>query len=90
LTGKAKKPMYVIVDENNAILRLRNAPLYGNYVELLACFHNETDALKTLFVLEQEGLIEGHRVENTGDTFYVEPELPVQRGKLFLIDKTNG
>lgn len=68
--------MYVIVDEQNAILRIGHVPLYGNKVELLACFKKETDALKTLYECELQGL-KGHRVENTGDTFLVEPE-PVE------------
>jgi hypothetical protein len=66
--------MYVIVDDQNAILRIAHVPLFGNKIELLACFTKETDALKTLYEIEQAGL-KGHRVENTGDTFFVEPEL---------------
>jgi hypothetical protein len=66
--------MYIIVDDNNAIMRIGHVPLFGHKVELLACFYKETDALKILFELENGLDLKGHRVENTGDAFFVEPD----------------
>jgi two-component SAPR family response regulator len=66
--------MYVIVDDNNAILRIVKVPLFGNKVEMLACFNKETDALKILYELESGLGVKGHRIANTGDAFYVEPD----------------
>ena len=68
--------MYIIVDDNNAILRIVKVPLFGNKVEILACFYKETDALRILYELENGLGVKGHRIENTGDGFYIEPDAP--------------
>lgn len=65
--------MYVIVDGDNKILRIGHVPLFGNKVELLACFYTETDALETLYEVETALGLKGHRITNTGDTFDVIP-----------------
>ena len=66
--------MYIIVNKANSILRINNVPLFGNKIALLACFYTEDDALKTLYECEKNGLI-GHHVANTGDAFFIEPDL---------------
>lgn len=67
--------MYIIVDDKNAILRIGHVPLFGHKVELLACFYKETDALRILYELENGMDIKGHRVENAGEGFYIEPDV---------------
>jgi hypothetical protein len=70
--------MFVIVDAENKIARIGNVPLFGHKAEVLACFYREDDALKILFELEEAGLLKGHRVEDTGDTFDV---IPIRYGE---------
>ena len=65
--------MYLIVSQDNSIVRIVNVPLFGNKVEMMACFYHENDALRTLFELEKQGLT-GHHIENIGARFSVEPE----------------
>jgi hypothetical protein len=65
--------MYLIVNGDNSILRIKKVPLFGNKVEMLACFYKETDALNTLYELETGMDLKGHRIYNTGDEFYIEP-----------------
>lgn len=67
--------MFVIVDDNYALARITHVPLFGNKVEIMACFYKEDDALNTLYEMERLGL-KGHHVENIGPTFIVEPEFP--------------
>jgi hypothetical protein len=73
--------MYIIVNDDNSIMRIKCIPLFGHKVEMLACFYNETDALKILYEVETELEIKGHRIENTGDGFYIEPDAPMSHVK---------
>jgi hypothetical protein len=69
--------MHVIVDDKNKILRFVKVPLFGNKVELMACFYNETDALRTLYEVETGLGLQGHRVVDAGDGFYTEEKVTI-------------
>lgn len=64
--------MYVIADENGAIVNLTNVPLFGEKVTLMACFHDEDDALKILYQLQTGLGLQGHHVHSLGASFMVE------------------
>ena len=64
--------MYVIADANGAIVNITNVPLFGNKVTVMACFHDEDDALKILYELQAGLGLQGHHIESLGATFLVE------------------